>query len=166
MTFTVEPLADQDLEAFGCGNDALDDWLRHHAHLAAGQGTRTYVLMNDDGHVSGYFAIAPHLLQREAAPRRIGRGAPRQIPAVLLAKLALDSTYQGQGVGAELLVHALETITQASRQAGGKIIVVDAIDDAAAAFYARHDFMPIPSDPRRLVQKLSTVARALDLVWP
>ncbi|MGI8729989.1 MAG: hypothetical protein ACR2LK_08380 [Solirubrobacteraceae bacterium] len=69
-------------------------------------------------------------------------------------------------MGHELLLHALRTISAAARHAGGRIIVVDAIDEAAAAFYRAHDFRPIPGDPLRLVIKLSTAARALNLPWP
>lgn len=86
--------------------------------------------------------------------------------AVLLAKLALDRSMQGEGLGSELLVVALETIVEAARRVGGKVVVVDAIDDEAAAFYERHDFLATPSDPLRLVRKLSTIARALELPWP
>jgi len=50
--------------------------------------------------------------------------------------------------------------------AGGKLVVVDAIDDAAARFYRHHDFEPIEGNPSRLVMKLSTVAGAIGLAWP
>lgn len=114
----------------------------------------------------GYFAIAPHYLAREEAPGKLARGAPRQIPAILLAKLALDASLQGQGLGAELLVFALGTIVEAARSAGGRVVVVDAIDENARRFYEHHHFVPIPSDERRLVLKLSTAAKALGIAWP
>lgn len=168
MSRRLAPLApEHELDGFDSGQPALDEWLRTHARTAAGQGTRTYVLLDAAAEeVVGYFAIAPHLLERDAAPRRIGRGAPARIPAILLAKLALDQRLHGQGLGAELLVHALTTIVTAARGAGGRIVVVDAIDDAAAAFYAAHDFHATPRDPRRLAMKLSTAAKALGLAWP
>lgn len=166
MTHRVEPLAGHDLSEFTCGNAELDDWLLRHARTATGQGTRTYVLVDDGGAVVGYFALAPHLLERDPAPTRLARGAPRQIPAILLAKLALDVTVQGQGLGAELLVHALGTILDAGRRAGGRVVLVDAIDAAAHAFYEHHDFQPIPDHPRRLVMRLSTAAAALAVAWP
>ena len=168
MSLRVEPLADgHDLDAFSCRHPSLDAWLREHAHNATRQGTRTYLLLErDPDAVAGYFAIAPHLLERAAAPRRIGRGAPDRIPAILLAKLAVREDLQGRGLGADLLIHALTTILTAARAAGGRLVVVDAIDDDAAGFYRAHDFTPSPADPRRLVLKLSTVAQALDLPWP
>lgn len=167
MSYSVEPFSTgHDLASFHCGRLGLDEWLTHHARNAAGQGTRTYVLLDDDRALAGYFAIAPYLVEREELPRGIGRGAPNRVPAVLLAKLALHERLHGQGLGTELLVCALTSIVTAARAAGGKLIVVDAIDEAAAGFYSRHDFQPIASDPHRLVMKISTAARALSLPWP
>jgi GNAT superfamily N-acetyltransferase len=168
VSYRVEPLtAGHNLGAFDCGHDALDIWLRQHAERATGHGTRTYLLIEEaTGAVAGYFALAPHLLERDDAPRGVGRGAPQRIPAILLAKLALDRGRHGQGLGAELLVHALTTIVAAARSAGGRLIVVDAIDESAASFYRAHDFQPSPTDPRQLIMKLSTAARALGLTWP
>jgi len=168
VTFRVEPLHDgHDLERFDCGIASLNDWLRLHARHATRQGTRTYLLIDDDTHeIAGYFSIAPHLIERHELPPRVGRGAPRRIPAILLAKLALQRTHHGHGLGGELLIRALETVVTAARTAGGKIAVVDAIDDNASRFYQHHDFEPLTSDPHRLVQKLSTIAAALDLPWP
>jgi hypothetical protein len=54
----------------------------------------------------------------------------------------------------------------AACSAGGRLVVVDAVDTNAADFYRAHDFQPSPTDPSRLTMKLSTTARALDLPWP
>lgn len=168
MSHRLEPLADaHHLDSFDCGDPHLSDWLKHHARHATRQGTRTYVLVEQASNsVIGYFAVAPYLIEREQTPRSIGRGAPSRIPAILLAKLALDQRLHGEGMGSELLVHALTTIIGAARTAGGRLVVVDAADDNAAEFYAAHDFEPLPNDPRRLVIKLSTAARALNVSWP
>lgn len=168
MSHRIESLADgHDLDTFTCGHPDLDQWLHLHARQATRQGTRTYLLVEGSSNaVAGYFAIAPHTLARDEAPPRIGRGAPRAIPAILLAKLALDRRFQGQGLGDELLVHALTKIVTAARAAGGKLVVVDAIDEHAASFYRAHDFQPTGGDPHRLAMKLSTAARELGLPWP
>lgn len=166
MTYRVELLAEHDLTAFGCGNEELDDWLRRHARTATGQGTRTYVLLDANESVVGYFALAPHYVARDAAPRTLARGAPQQIPAILLAKLALETSIQGQGLGTELLVRALGTIIDAARRAGGRVVLVDAVDGDAHAFYEHHDFQPLPGHDQRLLMKLSTAAKALGVPWP
>jgi GNAT superfamily N-acetyltransferase len=168
LKFSIQPLSQHhDVRSFDCGNEELSDWLKRHAHVTTKQGTRTYVLVSDEtAAVAGYFSIAPHLLEREEAPKRIGRGAPRRIPSILLAKLALDRSEQGKGLGSDLLVQALELVVDVARSAGGKIVVVDAVDEVAARFYEHHDFGAVTGDPHRLIKKLSTVARALELPWP
>jgi GNAT superfamily N-acetyltransferase len=168
VIFRVAALDDShDLTPFRSGNLELDKWLRDHARQATAQGTRTYLLLDAQEAVAGYFAIVPHVLDRGETPKKkLGRGAPRQIPSILLAKLALGEHLHGQGLGAELLVRALSTIVEAARLAGGKLIVVDAIDSDAVAFYRHHHFEPLPNRPDRLVLKLSTAARALGVEWP
>src|SRR4029078_5143024 len=152
---------------FACGKAPLDEWLKQNARNAAEQGTRTYVLIDTDNPpIVASFAIAPHLGERCEVSPKIGRGAPRQIPAILLAKLALDQDSHGSGLGRVLLVRALEKIVDAAKHAGGKLVVVDAIDDDAADFYKHHDFEPLPVNPHRLLMKISTAARALDIDWP
>jgi hypothetical protein len=80
------------------GLASLDEWLQRHARQATRQGTRTYVLIEESGgDVVGYFSLAPHLLERDDAPRSMGRGAPQRIPAILPAKLALHERLHGQG---------------------------------------------------------------------
>jgi len=167
VTFGLEPLADHhDLSGFACGITELDDWLRLHARTATGQGTRTYVLLDDDAQVVGYFSVAPHTIERDELSKKSARGAPQHIPAILLAKLALAEHLHGQHLGSELLVVALDTIVEAARRAGGKFVVVDAINDTAAAFYAHHDFEPMPANLRRFTRKLFTIAKAIGTPWP
>jgi predicted N-acetyltransferase YhbS len=167
VTFRLEPLADQhDLTDFSCGNPELDDWLAHHARPATGQGTRTYLVVDEDDRVVGYFSVAPHTIERDHLSKKSGRGAPQHIPAILLGKLALAEHLHGKHLGSELLVVALDTIIDAARRAGGKFVVVDAIDDAAAAFYAHHEFEPMPANARRFTRKLSTIAKAIGKPWP
>jgi len=60
----------------------------------------------------------------------------------------------------------LQTIVDAARTAGGKLVVVDAIDESAAAFYRHHDFIALPARSDRLVMKMSTAAKALGVSWP
>ena len=167
MILRVEALGERhDLAGFASGNLELDGWLHQHARQATGQGTRTYVVIDAGDTTVGYFSIVPHALDRGDAPKKLARGAPRQIPCILLAKLALSESLQGQGLGTELLVCALATIVDAARAAGGKVVIVDAIDAAAAGFYRHHDFEPLPNRGDRLVLKLSTVANALGADWP
>jgi len=116
----------------------------------------------DGGVVRGYFALAPDKIRRANLPRAIGRGDPDEIPAVLIGKLALEQALQGQGLGRQLLVDALSRATSAVEIVSGRYIVVDAIDEDAAAFYRRYGFtrLPAPSGSR-LIMKSSDSSLSL-----
>jgi len=108
----------------------------------------------------GYYSLMAHVLQRDALPRATGRGSPSEIPAVLLARLALSSRMQGHGLGAALLADAAERACLAARNVGAKFLVVDALHERAATFYEHHGFRRIP-ETMRLLQKMSVIAKAL-----
>jgi len=150
------------LDAFSSGVRALDGWLvRHAEHAQRMRTAQTFVWHRGDGEVVAYFSLAAHLVLRADLPRRIGRGSPHAIPAVLLARLALDHSLHGQGLGGELLWDALSRACAAADIAAARLVVVDAIDARAAAFYRHYGFSAVPGHEHRLVRKVSDVAAAL-----
>ncbi len=160
--FFRDPLTEgHSCEALACGQRVLDAWLRSEALRAQRQGTaRTYVWTPpDDSRVVAYYSVAPTQVHRKAVSSSLAGGVS-VIPAYLLARLALDAALQGAGLGARLLVDALDTIVTAAEAASGRLIVVDAIDEAARAFYQHHDFRSIRGTAR-LVMKVSTARAAL-----
>lgn len=143
--------------------EALDHWLVDHAaHAQSMRTAQTFVWHRGDDRVVAYFSLAAHLVVRGELPTKLGRGSPASIPAVMLARLALDVGLHGEGLGGELLWDALTRARAASELAAARLVVVDAISAEAAAFYEHHGFMPVPDNPNRLVQKMSDIAGALD----
>ncbi len=167
MFFRERLRADHDLSGFTSGNESLDRWLQQSAVAADRSGTgRTYVWVEETVFVVAYFTLAPHLVRRSEVPRPVGRGAPDAIPAVILARLALARTHQSQGHGSTLLADALTVALEAMAVAGGRLIVVDAIDERAHAFYRHHGFVAVPGNEHRLVIKAADAARSLGLPRP
>lgn len=121
---------------------------------------QTFVWHDGDGVVLAYYSLTAHLLQRDELPHRLGRGGPRQIPAVLLARLALDGSLHGQGLGGALLADALRRVVAATETVAARFVVVDAIDERAAAFYEHHGFRRLPQTSR-LVAKVADIGAAL-----
>jgi len=162
LRLVVEQLSEgHQLGEFSSNQPVLDRWLVEHAlDAAASRTARTFVWRRGDRVVVGYYSLTAHLLRREELPRSLGRGGPRQIPAVLLARLALDRSLQGQGLGGALLVEALERVLAATETVAARFVVVDAIDQDAARFYEHHGFSLIPGT-LRLVQKISDIAAAI-----
>lgn len=151
-----------DLGTFSSGVEPLDRWLARSAlHAQSIRTAQTFVWHAGDHLVVAYFSLAAHLVVRADLPTKIGRGSPDAIPAVLLARLALDRTLQRQGLGGELLWDALTRACAAAEIAAARVIVVDAYDDRAADFYRGHGFVSVPGASKRLVQKTSDVVLAL-----
>lgn len=162
MSASDRPLAaprllgpDDLLDQFDCGEPALNDWLRRRAKAnQAGGASRTYVVMDGEGRVAGYYALAAGAIAARDAPGAVRRNMPDPIPMVVLGRLAVDRSWQGTGLGAALLRDAVERAVAASRAIGVRGLLVHAISEAAAAFYRRYGFIPLPDAPLILVLSL------------
>lgn len=156
-----------DVQDFDCGVPSLNDWLAHQATRAQSSNTaRTYVWTA--GHsvqVAAYYAVTPTEVRRADLSGSMAGGVS-VVPGYLLARLALDRPLHGSGLGSWLLYDALEVIVQAAELAGGRIVVVDAIDDNAASFYGRHGFQKVKHNPHRLVMKMATCRTILEQTAP
>jgi GNAT superfamily N-acetyltransferase len=161
-----EPLdADHDIDDFDCGVESLNVWLKKHAAAAAAAGSaRTYVMHDEEqARVIGFHALAAASINHAEATRRAARGMPRHpIPGVLLARLAVDTTVQGRGVGAWLLRDAMLRSLAAGESVGIRVLLVHAIDDAARAFHEHHGFEPSPTDPLNLQMLIKDIRAAVD----
>jgi hypothetical protein len=81
------------LEGFDCGEPALNDWLTRRAlgNQEAGS-SRTWVVIDEPARmVVAYYASSTASVMRAAAPRRIAREQPADLPAILLGRMAVDS---------------------------------------------------------------------------
>jgi GNAT superfamily N-acetyltransferase len=163
--FTSVPLADHhEVAAFDCGVDSLNVWLAQQARRAQHAGTaRTFVWVRPDtpDQVWAYFSLAPTELARQSLSRGQSSGYST-VPGYLLARLAVHVDLRGRGYGGQLLVDALSRAARAAETGGGRLVVVDALDEAAAAFYRHHDFTPVRDNPHRLVLKIASIRALLD----
>ncbi len=149
-----EPLGpDHSLAGFDCGVDSLNTWLPKHARAASASGSaRTYVIEDaEQNRVVGCHALCAASVSRREASPRARKGMPRHpIPAVLLARLAVDRSVQGRGLGAFLLRDAMARTLAAAAELGIRVMLVHALDESARDFYLHHAFEPSPTDPMNL----------------
>ncbi len=148
------PLEREDTrEGFHCGVASLDTWLVEHAPGADAAGSaRTYVVVDEEqDRVVGYYALTVASLERKEATGRVSRGMPRHpIPAMLLARLAVDQSAQGEGVGTMLLADAMQRTLLVAEEAGIRLLLVHAVNEVAKSFYLHYGFEVSPSDPMNL----------------
>jgi hypothetical protein len=136
MWRTERITGDHFLDPFVCGNETLDVWLRQSALTADRMGNaRTYLWVDEKQEVLAYFATVPWVVVREDLPRSIGSGAPDRVSGILNAKLALHERLRGQPerFGSILIADALRLALDTIRIGGGRVILVDAIDENARA---------------------------------
>lgn len=142
-----------DRSAFDCGRPMLNEWLKDRASQFDRRDlSRTFVATRpEETRVLGYYAISTHRVIYDVLPAAEAKGLPRlDVPVVLIGRLAVDQSAQGQGLGALLLVDALRRSAQISEQVGIRAVEVDALDDAARKFYLKFGFRPLRDDPRHL----------------
>ena len=157
--------ASHNIEDFDCGVESLNLWLKKHAAQAAAVGSaRTYVVYdNQQERIVGYHALANASITHREATARAAKGMPRYpIPAVLLARLAVDVTVQGRGIGAWLLRDAWLRTLSAAESFGIRVLLTHAIDDSARNFYERHGFEPSPTDAFNLQILIKDIRAAVD----
>lgn len=153
------------LDTFTCGNAALDAWLRDTAQRAHKAGSvRVRLLWSLETYqLAGYYAVCPTEVRRDELPLSSKvRGGSSTVAGFMLAKLAIATDAQGHGLGRDLLVDALEHICEAAELAGGRIVVVDPIDESAAAFYGKYGFQRV-RDHTRMIMLVQDARRSLGL---
>jgi GNAT superfamily N-acetyltransferase len=152
-------------DGFECGVGSLDVWLVKHARAAMGAGSaRTYVVVDAErGRVVGYHALSVASIEPSEASVRAQKGMPRNpIPAMLLARLAVDQTVHARGIGAFLLRDAMTRAVSVAEQAGVRLLLVHAVDEEPRAFYEHCDFEASPTDPMNLQLLVKDIRLALD----
>ncbi|BBF93675.1 GNAT family N-acetyltransferase [Blastochloris tepida] len=160
LSAPVPLTTDHGLADFDCGEPALNDWLKNRALKNESRFSRTYVVC-DGQRVVGYYCISAGAVERAAAPSKMRRNAPDTIPVSVIGRLAVDRTFAGRRIGADLLMDALRRIAVASQSIGIGAVLIHAKDERAKRFYlACAEFLEYPADSRILFLPIETVVAA------
>ncbi len=147
----VLPLAgSHDRQAFDCGRQDLNDWLRQVARQHQDRGlSKTFVAVREEEptRICGYYALTLAELENRHLPDAWRKKLPRRIPGVRLGRLAVDKRHQGKRLGELLLVDALTRAQRIYTEAGGIGLFVDALDAQAAGYHRRFGFEASPDNP-------------------
>lgn len=168
MGIVAPTLLTQDhlLSNFDCGNPVLNAWLSKQAlKNQQRNNAKVYVVTTTESkQVIAYYAIAMGSVQRENAIATLRRNSPNPIPMVILARLAVHTSFQGLGLGAGLLKDCVLRSVHAMNVVGGAGLLVHSIDDMAKAFYHRFGFKQSPFDPMLLMARTKDIEAAIQLV--
>jgi predicted GNAT family N-acyltransferase len=140
---------------FTCGVESLDRYLKTQANQDVRRKANAVFVLSDVGQpdrILGYYTLCAMAVSQGDVPEAARKHIPRYplVSATLIGRLAVASEHQGQRLGAVLLANALQRAFESAGTVGSSMVVVDALDEAAAGFYAAHGFVRLP-DSMRLV---------------
>lgn len=159
----VHKLSAQDIaDQFDCGQEELDRFLKKFAlSNQSANAAQTYVTCRTS-RVVGYYSLAVGSVQPEESTQRVVKGLARHpVPVMILARLAVDRSEQGTGIGKALLKDTLLRTAQAADIAGIRALVVHAKDENARRWYEQFDFERSPTDPLHLFLLLKDLKKLL-----
>lgn len=152
-----EPLSSTHLLAeFVSGESVLDDWLKQRGLKSQAYGAaRTFVVCKaESNQVAGFYSLATGSVNHVNATGSLRRNMPDPIPVIVLARLAVDVSFRGKGLGADLLHDAVLRCYRVAENIGVRAIMVHALTEEAKSFYLHHGFRASQTQERTLFLKI------------
>ncbi|MCU0418109.1 MAG: GNAT family N-acetyltransferase [Cyclobacteriaceae bacterium] len=161
MTFkTVRLDTSHNRENFSCGKDPLDFYLKKQVNQDIKRKLSACFVLEGDGHsIKGYYTLSNDSVPLAIVPEEIKKKMPASyinLPTTLIGRLAVDTRFRGQRSGELLLMDALHRCYLLSEEIDSMAVIVDPLDDGAAAFYGQYGFIPL--DNGRMFLPMKTVA--------
>ena len=145
------------LDKFNCGEPVLDEWLKRRAMSNQLSGaSRTFVVLDQDSLVCGYYAMAAGAVAHQMATSSVRRNMPDPVPVMVLARLAVDLRAQGIKLGASLLQDAVNRAVMVAENAGVRALLVHALNDKAKEFYEHYGFQSSSLNTMTLLLRLNS----------
>lgn len=143
---------------FDCGNEPLNRFIRQQASQLIKRYETVICGAIDDNRLAGFYTLSACQIMQSDDSERLKHQSPHSpIGCVLLGRLAVDNRYKGQGLGADLLLHAMKTAKALSHMLGLGFVVVDAKDETTKAFYQKYGFFELSSHPKRLCYAIKDI---------
>ncbi len=160
--------AKHDRTEFSCGVGSIDRWFKHSiSKNIKNDRVRVWCGVNDDGVLVGFYALSAYSILPEHAGNIAIPGERHEIPMIYLSVLGVDKTQQGQGVGGDLLMHAIRKCIKVSDDIGVVEIVLDVRNDDdfdnRAKFYNRYGFQIIKEGEYRMALSVSAAKEAVQI---
>jgi len=160
----IEPVTrSHNRQGFDCGDQDLNSYLRNTARQYSEKGiSRTFVLLDDanPSEILGFFTLASCEILVEKLPRKYAKKYPNRAPAVKLGRLAVSKHMQRKGLGAHMMLNAMDRVLRVADHLGIIGFFVDAKDAVAAMYYKQFGFIPLPDNSLELFLPLGTIRHA------
>ena len=148
---------------FSCGKEMLDNYLHKQANQDIKRKLAACFVIKESksNDIKGYYTLSNSSIPLEFVPEKIQKKLPnsyKAIPTTLLGRLAIDSKFQGEGIGRQLLIDALKRSYELSKTIGSFAVVVDPLDQEAENFYIKYGFIKLP-DSGKMFLPMKTISQ-------
>lgn len=153
-----------DRSRFNCGVESLNNYLKLMASQHAKKdNSRTFVLeeVSNDSHIIGFYTLTMSPIDLQALPEKLQKKHQSTTSGGLIARLAIDQRYKGQGFGEWLLIDALHKLLAASDSVAFPVVIVDA-KDGAELFYKKYGFTAFQDAQNKLFITIADVRASLE----
>lgn len=158
----LNPKKHKHRKAFDCGVAPLNYFLKETANQSSRRhASRTYVVADSDdpGRIAGYYTLTTTRVQPANMNTIIAKRYSGLDSSGLIARLAVDKNYRGQGLGEYLLVSAIRRLIVLSEGLGFPVIIVDP-KDGAATFYEKYGFQRFDAEEDRMFLTIQDAIKA------
>lgn len=148
-----------EFKSFDCGNDELNRYFKTFALINNKNNlSRTFVGI-ENKQILGFITLCNAQIEFKEMPHEYQKSNPRYpIPAVKIARFAVDKKCQGMGIGTKLLKFAFSKVLQIALNSGTKVVVVNAKAESKE-FYEKFGFINLTDNT--LVLFVETLIKAL-----
>lgn len=145
---------------FDCEEQSLNNYIQRYARQASDDDiAQTHVLFDTENKkIISYYSTCNYAVQKDSLASWF-KVSVKEIPATLIARLAVDKNYKGRGYGGLTLVEALKQIKKMSKLTGIKVIIVDALNEKAVSFYKNFGFIQFDESSTRLFLSISEIEK-------
>ena len=161
LTVTLEPKHSK--KEFTCGKEMLDNYLHHQANQDVKRKlSACFVMVDAESEViKAYYTLSNNSIPLALIPANFRKNLPKSylaIPTTLLGRLAIDSRFQGQGIGTILLIDALKRSYETAETIGSFAVIANPLDKYAEEFYNKYGFIKLP-DSKKMFLPMKTIEK-------
>jgi GNAT superfamily N-acetyltransferase len=144
---------------FDCGNESINRYLKKYARQNDEKNiAKTFVAVDNDNIVIGFYCLSAASIEFPKLPPGPNKHLPRYpVPVARIGQLGVDTSFQGTGLGARLLINALYRIASVSKELAVRVVIVDVINNKAVRFYQHFGFISLPNHKTTLFLPIETI---------
>jgi|SRR5690554_2096690 len=154
-----------DLKSFDCGVQLMNEYLSRFATNHQKKRLNATFVLESDAIINGkieivaYYTLANSTVHKQQVPIKTSL-PPYPLPVILLARLAVSQSHQGQAIGSKALVYALRHAYRLNETGLPSVgLVLDVLNDEALKFYQQFEFFKVMTEkPKRLFVSMASLA--------